>query len=1234
MKKTKSRRFVATISCPSSLGIAQKILIFLIIFIGCVGSAYAVDLTIMKTGSGSGTIISNPAGINCGSTCTATFATGALVTLTATPNAGSVFIGWEGDALGESSSISVTMSGNRSVRAVFVIKLTDITITPEGIRDYLSLIANASVNTPARFLKALPEKYKQNWILMSRSESLQTGTAEFPRVILPSEDAKNVFTIALATHGSYPGSHPNAIEYMQWDQTQKNFRLHEIVLAAIPAMGVFRDRIRGISFDDAKCTKCHSTGNVLNRSIFPGTMGLPPPGFIKAKNKPNWDAYDSWGGMMPFNRDRIYQGSIEEAAFRKLFNLWGWRSNDGVRSVIEQLYLQPPGLPSEYDITRTNSGTSGEQINFPYPLPAPGGAPPALPIQVSYAFNGVASNAATATDVTQGGAYIMLRHSNIPPPLFPPPAADEGRAVRFFDALGGLAGTLNQQRIADDLINHSFATGSAPINIRALALAITDGLLTRDSTTNTVVINATGMPPLSINLNFFNDRNGMSINDLYEDTKKRAFSLPRRKADIQKINLDRTTDEYLATGAPANGLIQEYGAGTSTLVERLRREIFQRPYEGIGFPDRTGFMGGYYIDREFESNIEKVTLFRYFLEPLGVSVDKWSMSVRSRSLTYTFADVFGTYLNIFSSELKASLGLPNASLSSTAQTQLITTINAMPLPLPAAVPTFTDIQRIFNKHCIACHGGLNYPPYSNRGTLFDFSENEEPTGLQTRLSNSHSLASAYANLIYQKITQINEGDCTISLMPAGGPPLSKTDILTVRRWIDGGKPATDGDPHITTVDGVHYDFQAAGEFVLLRDENFELQARHTAVASATPVGPDAHTGLTSCVSVNSAVAIKIGRNRITYQPNLSKKRDSSGLELRVDGELKQLGAQGIALSSGGRIMPTIAPNGIQIEAPGGMVIVITSGWWDYYQLWYLNIDTRHVRATQGLMGTIAPNNWLPALPDGSFMGAQPKDLQQRFKDLYEKFGKAWRVNDATTLFDYAPNTSTKTFTIENWPFSESSQSCLVQKGKLPMAGVTLAEAEQLCSGIVDRVRRLNCIHDVMATGNREFAKTYLLAEQITRNSPPTAPILVAPENFKTQLALPITFSWNKSTDADGDAISYRLSVWGVDKMSNNNEAVPVSLGIGISCPLLIGILGCILWLILYFMGLKGKPLLMILLAIAVLAAVIIAYYKWGSSTLSKTVNNLESGKVYFWKVIAEDNKGGASESETWRFEVK
>ena len=56
-------------------------------------------LTVSKAGKGDGNVTSNPAGIDCGATCQATFAGGTMVTLTATPNAHLELRGLEGGLL-------------------------------------------------------------------------------------------------------------------------------------------------------------------------------------------------------------------------------------------------------------------------------------------------------------------------------------------------------------------------------------------------------------------------------------------------------------------------------------------------------------------------------------------------------------------------------------------------------------------------------------------------------------------------------------------------------------------------------------------------------------------------------------------------------------------------------------------------------------------------------------------------------------------------------------------------------------------------------------------------------------------------------------------------------------------------------------------------------------------------------------------------------------------------------
>ncbi|MEK6276237.1 MAG: hypothetical protein AABM30_13035, partial [Actinomycetota bacterium] len=75
-------------------------------------------LTVSKAGSGTGTVTSDFAGINCGATCSASFADGTLVTLTESPSSGSAFTGWSGDCSG-TGTCTVTMSAARNVTATF-----------------------------------------------------------------------------------------------------------------------------------------------------------------------------------------------------------------------------------------------------------------------------------------------------------------------------------------------------------------------------------------------------------------------------------------------------------------------------------------------------------------------------------------------------------------------------------------------------------------------------------------------------------------------------------------------------------------------------------------------------------------------------------------------------------------------------------------------------------------------------------------------------------------------------------------------------------------------------------------------------------------------------------------------------------------------------------------------------------------------------------------------------------
>ncbi|WP_255317342.1 choice-of-anchor U domain-containing protein, partial [Candidatus Magnetobacterium casense] len=81
------------------------------------GGSYTLDIAL--SGTGDGTVTSSPVGINCGTTCSASFATGTSVTLTATASDNATFAGWSGDCTGTTSTCTVTMSAAKSVMATF-----------------------------------------------------------------------------------------------------------------------------------------------------------------------------------------------------------------------------------------------------------------------------------------------------------------------------------------------------------------------------------------------------------------------------------------------------------------------------------------------------------------------------------------------------------------------------------------------------------------------------------------------------------------------------------------------------------------------------------------------------------------------------------------------------------------------------------------------------------------------------------------------------------------------------------------------------------------------------------------------------------------------------------------------------------------------------------------------------------------------------------------------------------
>jgi len=292
-----------------------------------------------------------------------------------------------------------------------------------------------------------------------------------------------------------------------------------------------------------------------------------------------------------------------------------------------------------------------------------------------------------------------------------------------------------------------------------------------------------------------------------------------------------------------------------------------------------------------------------------------------------------------------------------------------------------------------------------------------------------------------------------------------------------GDASSRGDPHVTTFNNISYDFQGAGEFVHLMDASgLEIQVRQTPVSSAGGIPPDAHTGLASCVSIITAVAARVGKHRVTLEPGYDRERKA--LVLRIDGKERPISREGISLGGGGRVISATsgAPGDIEILFSDGTRLMITTNWWPSQKIWYMNVEVINTHAREGIMGAITAGNWLPTLPDGTPMGLLPVSLNQRYFDLNQTFADAWRVTNTTSLFDYAPGTSTATFTDKTWP--PNKPPCVAPGSSTPQKPIDREKALGICRKIKNETMRAQCIFDVSVTGEPGFGRTYLKTQAL------------------------------------------------------------------------------------------------------------------------------------------------------------
>jgi hypothetical protein len=243
-----------------------------------------------------------------------------------------------------------------------------------------------------------------------------------------------------------------------------------------------------------------------------------------------------------------------------------------------------------------------------------------------------------------------------------------------------------------------------------------------------------------------------------------------------------------------------------------------------------------------------------------------------------------------------------------------------------------------------------------------------------------------------------------------------------------------GDTHITTFDGLYYDFQASGEYLLAQDgPDFIVQARQ---ASGAPTWPNA--------AVNKAIATKMGATRVAVYIEPTR--------LVIDGAATNL-ADGKSI---------LLPTGVQVTRQAN-VYTISSESGDQVQT---TLNSTWINVSVGLGFTPRPQvsgllgnplgNGHELLTSNGVVLTEPV----LFRDLYQTYATSWRVPPRESLF----GKETIKFGIPAKPFYSTG-----------LTATQAARARAICqaAGVKGATFLDSCMIDTAVLNDEKAAKVFV-----------------------------------------------------------------------------------------------------------------------------------------------------------------
>jgi hypothetical protein len=148
------------------------------------------------------------------------------------------------------------------------------------------------------------------------------------------------------------------------------------------------------------------------------------------------------------------------------------------------------------------------------------------------------------------------------------------------------------------------------------------------------------------------------------------------------------------------------------------------------------------------------------------------------------------------------------------------------------------------------------------------------------------------------------------------------------------------------------------------------------------------------------------------------------------------------------------------------------------------------------------------------------------------------------------------------------------------------------------------------------------------NRAPTAPLLLSPADGEYDLGLTVTLRWTRSVDPDGDSLLYRVSYSTDPEFFENTQLLIVPETEARAGALLgFGLLA----LLLSALRTGRCHSLFAFLLLSILLFSCASDVEQDPSVLSVKISQLPPTTTYYWKVEADDGRGGTAESEVRRF---